>query len=240
MGIIPIGRATLTEEVEDRIRAYILEEGLSVGALIPHELDLARQFGVSRTIVREALSRLRMLGIVQPQKRRGTAVGKPDAFAVLERVLEPQWMDGEELDQYREMRLALEIGIADFVCARATDNDIAKLEALVTLEMAAAADYKTSLEADVEFHQTLYEISGNAVIRKFQALLAPFFESARLKNFHADRFGNPAYVTHRDVIAALKSRDPLRYRDVMYKHLKPHFEAMLRRSSIEAPSIRKP
>jgi DNA-binding FadR family transcriptional regulator len=69
--IAPIRQNTLADTVEGRLRQFIRKRGFHPGDALPKETELAAQLDVSRNVVREALSRLRMLGIVE-SRRRGT------------------------------------------------------------------------------------------------------------------------------------------------------------------------
>jgi len=79
---------------------------------LPKEIEFAESMGVSRSVIREALSRLKMLGILKSYKRRGLEVGHPDILIGLDRVIIPQILDRKTMDELFELRLILEMGIA--------------------------------------------------------------------------------------------------------------------------------
>ena len=71
LDLMPIVSTTMADQVEERLREYITNKAFKPGDAIPKEIELAEALGVSRNVVREALSRLRMLGMIETKKRRG-------------------------------------------------------------------------------------------------------------------------------------------------------------------------
>ena len=76
--IKPLENISLVDRVEKRIINYIKENGLKVGDALPKEMEFAESLGVSRTAVREAMLRLRTLGLVESKKHRGMVLLEPD------------------------------------------------------------------------------------------------------------------------------------------------------------------
>lgn len=71
---------TLVDHVEDRVLSYLSEHDFKLGDKLPSEHELAVSLGVTRSVVREALSRLKMLGIVESRTRRGMVLKEPSIF----------------------------------------------------------------------------------------------------------------------------------------------------------------
>ena len=80
---------TMADVVESRLRDYFKKKSFKPGDALPKELELAEALGVSRNVVREALSRLRMLGMIESRKKRGMILSSPDILGAFERVLDP-------------------------------------------------------------------------------------------------------------------------------------------------------
>jgi GntR family transcriptional regulator, transcriptional repressor for pyruvate dehydrogenase complex len=89
----PISSNTMADIVELRLREYLKKKSFLPGDPLPKELELAQALGVSRNVVREALSRLRMLGMVETKKKRGMVLARPDILGTFERVLDPLIID---------------------------------------------------------------------------------------------------------------------------------------------------
>src|SRR5690606_11824567 len=88
---------TTVDKVEISLRNFFNEANLKPGDRIPKEVELAKALGVSRTAVREALTRLKLLGIVDSRKNRGMIITRPDLLSNVRRVMDPQLPDGEPM-----------------------------------------------------------------------------------------------------------------------------------------------
>ena len=139
------------------------------------ETELAAALGVSRNIVREALSRLRMLGLIESRKRRGMILTQPDVMNGFERILHPTILDINFRKQLFELRLVLEVGLGDLLFARKNEAHLAKLDAIVERERKANTQIER-IRCEVDFHSTLYEMAGNDTLKRFQTILMPVFE----------------------------------------------------------------
>jgi len=123
-----IVQQTMPDIVETRLREYLKEKSFRPGDPLPKEIDLAESLGVSRNVVREALSRLRMLGMVETKKKRGMVLASPDILSSFERVLDPLIIGENALKDIFELRLVLEMGLAELIYTRKTAEDVAELK----------------------------------------------------------------------------------------------------------------
>lgn len=223
MGLSPIAQTTLADEVEKRVRAFIRENNYQPGDALPGELELAERLGVSRNVLREALSRLRMLGLVESRKRRGMVVGRPNLFLGLERVIETAWFSPDETAHLRELRLVLELGMAELVCQRCTEADLEALDAIAEQE-GAATGLEERLAADHAFHKRLFEMSGNPLLSRFQGLLDHFFAIQVQAEGEPPRQPIPAERSHHHIIDAVRTGDPAALRSALANHLSVYAE----------------
>ena len=129
--IKPLENISLVDRVEKRIINYIKENGLKVGDALPKEMEFAESLGVSRTAVREAMLRLRTLGLVESKKHRGMVLLEPDLVSNFEKMLDPAIIDLRMLSNLFELRLMLELGMVDFLFARRTPKQMKELEEIV-------------------------------------------------------------------------------------------------------------
>src|ERR1700754_2303211 len=114
----PIAYLTMADQVESQLREYIIKRAIKPGDPIPKETEIAQALGVSRNVVREALSRLRMLGMIESRKKRGMVLVSPDILQAFERVLDPPIIDDATLEDIFELRLVIEMGLADLLFVR--------------------------------------------------------------------------------------------------------------------------
>lgn len=223
LSIKPIESSTMADKVEERLREYFREQKFQPGDAIPKEMELAEALGVSRNVVREALSRFRMLGMVESRKKRGMILAMPDVLGTFERVLDPHILDDTTNKELFELRLVIEMGITDLLFARKTDQDIVVLRKIIEKENHAQTN-KEKLQCEVDFHATLYRIAGNTLLKRFQKMLIPVFEY--VENYERKHMGPTMYtkVSHNDIVDVLEKGSPDEYRKKMKEHLKPKFD----------------
>lgn len=228
--IDPIDTGSLVDKVEIKLLAFFKDNNLKPGDGIPKELEFAESLGVSRTVVREALLRLRTLGLVESKKHRGMILKQPDIINNFERILDPTLLGEDTLKQLFELRLILEMGMADFLFENRAKKDMDELEEIVAAEEAVGAGkIRFTLDKEIAFHGKLYQMSNNITLQKFQNLLLPVFDYVYLKETkNADlddyHFSGGKFVTHRMLFENLKVGTPETFRNAMRRHLEPHFD----------------
>lgn len=229
--IAPIKSVSLVDEVEIRVMQFIKENKLKSGDSIPKELEFAAALGVSRTVVREALLRLRTIGMIDSKKHKGMILTHPDIIENFEKAIKSNLLGEETLKDMFELRLILEMGMADLLFARKTDKDIEELEKIVSKEEKLHQDSTIfTLDLEVAFHGKLYEISGNDTLKRFQDLLLPVFRYVHenmLPDAEKFEYSSGKFISHRDVLNELKTGTPTSFRVAMRQHLEPHFERVL-------------
>lgn len=219
----PILPVSMTEVAEERIRQYLKKKKLRPGDPIPSEAELSERLKVSRNVIREALSRFRMLGLIEARKKRGMVLTTPDIFSGLERVLDPNLLGEDTLKDIFGMRLVIEMGLAELLFMHKTKEDIAALEEMVK-DKRYDGNSPFKLAHEVEFHGKLYEISRNETLQRFQKLLLPIFQSVIDLKTNSKTPRRTGSVGHKQLVEILKKGNPEKFRKGMYEHLKPHFD----------------
>lgn len=218
-----IDTSSLVDKVEANLVALLKERKLKVGDSIPKEMELAEVLGVSRTVIREALLRLRMVGLIESKKKKGAVITSPEIFGTLNKTLNPYLLSKETLRDIFEIRLALEIGMADFIFHRITPKDIAELREIVAKEPAATEQHLFNTEHEVAFHGKLYQISENESLKKFQHMLLPVFEYVHTSGLLKKVGGEKKFVSHKGLVDILENGSPELFRNAMRNHLENHF-----------------
>src|SRR5690606_17133431 len=167
----PVTSNTMTDAVEQKLREYLKMKSFRPGDALPKEIELAEALGVSRNVIREALSRLRMLGMIESRRRKGMVLASPDILQAFERVLDPLIMDDTTLRDIFELRLVLDMGLADLLYKRLNKKDIDELEAIARNEV--NKDESFLVKNEIAFHGKLYEMTGNSTLKRFQTMLLP-------------------------------------------------------------------
>lgn len=224
----PIESSTMTDVVELRLREFLKKKSFRPGDALPKEQELADALGVSRNVVREALSRLRMLGMIESKKKRGMILAQPDILGSFERVLDPLILGPETLQDLFELRLVLEMGLADLIFVRKNDEDIQELEKIVDQEV-NQIQKPFMVKHEIAFHGKLYQMTGNNTFSRFQSMLLPVFEYVLDYEIKTNGKAEVGKVSHRDLVQLLKNGTPEDFRQGMKEHLKPHFNRLSRK-----------
>ena len=218
-----IDTTSLVDKVEKRILAFLTEKNLKVGDSIPKELELTVALGVSRTVIREALLRLRMIGLIESKKKKGSVLTSPDLISILEKSMDPRILDNDTLKEIFEMRLSLEIGMADFIIERITPEDIRELREIVANDPPPSSDHMFLIEQEIKFHGKLYDITRNETLKKFQKLLLPVFDYVHLSGLLKKPAHIKKYASHKELVDVIETGDAEALRNAMRNHLENHF-----------------
>src|SRR3546814_6498495 len=105
-----------------------------------------------------------MLCRIETNRKIGMILTNPDILGTLERVMDPLIMDKDTLQDVFELRLVLEMGLADLLYIRKTDKDIEELEEIVDKEV-ESKEHTFRIKNEIAFHGKMYEISGNDTLR---------------------------------------------------------------------------
>lgn len=218
-----IDTSSLVDKVEDSIVVLLQERKLSVGDVIPKEIELAESLGVSRTVIREALTRLRMMGLIESKKKKGSVITSPDLFGMMGKSMNPHILDQDTLKEIFEIRLVLEIGMADLLFHRVTKEDIEELRQIVADEPPATQYHLFNINHEVDFHSKLYEITNNQTLKKFQKMLLPVFDYVHHSGLLKKQLLLKTFVSHKELVDILENGNPEQFRQGMRNHLENHF-----------------
>lgn len=222
LGIGRITQKTMADIVEVRLREYLKKKSFKPGDPLPNEMQLAESLGVSRNVVREALSRLRMLGMVETRKKRGMVLSRPDILGSFERVLDPLIIDDNTLQDIFEIRLTLELGLADLLYLRKTKKDVEELEQIAKNQKVDTGKQAFRVKNEIAFHSKIYQMTGNETLMRFQNMLLPVFGYL----VSLEKVPIVGKVTHMDLVNILKTGTKEEFRQGMLQHLQHHFDKL--------------
>lgn len=218
----------LTDRVAEALSDEILGGSYKVGDALQSESDLAKSFGVSRTVMREAVSRLKAEGLVASRQGAGvfvTATQRQMKF----QIDTDHGMELEKILPIVELRQGFEIEAAGLAALRATPEDFAAMRAALD-EMAQALDAhdtQAGVRADVDFHLSICVATHNPyyvqLFETFRAFLLENIAVSRENSFRrrpADGPAiSPAQGEHEALFAAIESGDPVAARCKARHHL---------------------
>ncbi|MBA2945788.1 FadR/GntR family transcriptional regulator [Streptomyces himalayensis] len=210
----------------DRVAAVLAEEiesgRLAEGDKLPTEVELVKQLGVSRTVVREAVSRLRNAGLVEPRQGLGVFV-MPRRTRPLDIEAEAAGTKIKVL-QIVEVRRAMEGEAAGLAAERATPDDVARMrEALDAIDSAVAAG-GDGVDEDLAFHRSIAESTGNAVmvstVRYLGEVMRSGIRVTRANEARRRDFIEAVRQEHHAIVAAIETGDATAARDAARHHMK--------------------
>lgn len=184
------------------------------GSTLPREPDLGAEYGVSRTVVREALKVLAAKGLVSSRPRIGTTVCDAKNWNIIDpQVIEwhgPDALDAHLLDAILETRRAIEPLVVELAATRANLRQVADLEAAWRGMAEAGEDIEAFTRADILFHRILFACSHNPVFRQIGNLIDAALRSViTVTSKHSDDHRAEAIRVHYQIVDALRLRDPV-------------------------------
>ena len=210
----------LYEQVVDRLRRQILDGTFQSGDQLPNERRLAERFGVSRTVIREAMKSLLQNGLVEVRRGQGTFVVDDTANALKQSF---RMMIGlgsrERVIEMVEVREILEPAIAELAARRRTEADLAVLREAIR-DMDLCLDEATAfIEADNRFHVALAVATRNHFVPRLLDSVVDMLQELRGTIFQVGGGPQRGQEHHRRILAAVESRDPDAARAAMLAHL---------------------
>lgn len=216
--VSPLKRRLLFESVAEKLESLILSGELKPGEKLPSEHELARQFGVSRNVVREGLRSLIEQGLVTVRPGDGVYVQAPDQSVVVEAFLRYMQLNRAEnwVDELYEVRRLLEPEIAALAAQRATPEDISALEDALERMRIHQDDPQEWAQADWDFHSALARASHNSLLL---ILLKPLHRQL-LRVFAEGWYHSKPFESrlrfHAEIIDPVRARDPQAAREAVH------------------------
>jgi DNA-binding FadR family transcriptional regulator len=207
-------------QVVDAIGADIIQGRHAQGASLPRDEELASRFGVSRTVLREAIKTLTAKGLLVARSRVGTKVRPRDDWNMFDADVLRWHMEGGTGKAFyadlSEMRLAIEPYAAGLAAQRAGSESVAAMLRAVE-RMAVAPDRRAFAAADIELHRLVTKASGNVFMQSVSALI----EAALLSSFWISSPAESPIVQsevtedHRRIVEAIAAHDVPAAEDAM-------------------------
>jgi GntR family transcriptional repressor for pyruvate dehydrogenase complex len=209
---------TLAERVTESILQRIVNGEVKPGDKLPSERELGEQFGVSRTVVREAVRGLTGRGLVSVRAGSGLRVEAIEPAAVAESLaLLLRSNRGFDYRNVHEVRTMLEVQMAGVAAERADDEDIAEARrAAETMENARSVE-QTALR-DLDFHRTIANATHNPLYLVLHDAIGDALIEVRRTN-HAGRGRADAVESHRRIVESIAAHDRAAAEEAMRRHL---------------------
>lgn len=214
--------ARLSDQVAQQLAAEISAGRLAAGDKLPPEARLVEQFQVSRTVVREAVSRLKSLGLVDSRQGSGVYVSASPPYAPLNFDARHS-ASREAVVQLAEVRRALEAEVAALAAQRRTAADIKRLkQSVLALDKAVKAG-GDGVEEDLAFHRAIADAAHNPFLIGTLDYLAQFMRGAigvtRANEARRADFAAQVREEHHAVVIAIEAGDATRARQAAARHM---------------------
>jgi GntR family transcriptional repressor for pyruvate dehydrogenase complex len=206
----------IVRQIEDSITRGVLKPGDQ----LPAERELAQQFGVSRTAVREAVRVLSEKGLVEAYSGRGTFVTNGTSQVIrqsLDLMIKIGQPDGAT--HLAELREILEPGIAALAAIRAEESHISQLREAVDLMDRSRQDADAFIEGDLDFHLALAEAAGNPMVLSLIDSIVGLLREQRMRTYYIAGGPERGQVHHKKILEAVEQHNPERARETMQAHM---------------------
>lgn len=210
----------LYEQIVEQIEQSILEGALKPGDQLPAERELALQFGVSRTAVREAVKALREKGLVEAYTGRGTFVCDGTSEAVRQSFdLMVKFGLPEATVHLAQLRQMLEPEIAALAALQIEPQLLATMREAVAVMDRSLRDPNAYIEADLDFHLALAEAAGNPLILSLIDSIVGLLREQRRGIFYVEGGPERGQYHHKRILDAIERHDSSASREAMLAHL---------------------
>jgi len=223
MEIVPISQKRIYQSIIEQFVGLIKSGKLQIGEKMPSERTLAEMFNVSRSSIREALSALEIIGLIQVRPGEGSFVIElniaPFINAITPLLIKNETMERDLLD----FRKILELSAVELAAARAeSTKDL--LTSLVNMKAAIDRDdLNAGVDADILFHKSIFLLSQNNILENVSDCIATILESSvrfnREKILSNNHNANELYNQHLGIYEAIMLHRPELAKSRMEQHL---------------------
>lgn len=217
-------KRTMADQLVEDIGRQIIDGRLQPGELLPNETTLLEHYGVSRTVLREALQVLISKGMLDSRQRKGTTV-KPKTFW---QQLDPQFLEWHQginasnqlLSQLMEVRHIVEPTAAALAATRANEEEKRAIKLAYEKMETAQDSVELFIRADLEFHTAILIASQNQFLLPIaHAIKTTMMMSLRLTNTDVSENQEISLPLHTDILTAILDGDAIKAKAAMERHL---------------------
>lgn len=222
-------RAPAYRVVAEALVEEVLQRRLPPGSQLPTEADLAEQFGVNRSTVREGVRLLEEAGLVQRRPQKRLVVTRPSHDAVANQLTRAMLLHEVTFHELWLVMMQIEPLAAALAAEHATPDQIVALEANLEQTQAAVRDIAALTRLDVEFHDLLAKAAGNTAVLLIRQPIGLLFYAAFRSVFeNVAAAGLRLLDPHRKIVDAVKARAPETARLEMERHIQDFRRGYLR------------
>lgn len=198
-------------EVAEKFGTEIVTGKRPPGSLLPGEIELAKELGVSRSVVREALRMLSAKGLLQSRPKAGTRVREREDWNILDPVL-LQWMFGsvppaQFVRNLFELRMIVEPAAAEIAARKRTARQLSAMGHALEMMATHTLESEKGQEADQHFHAAILEATGNELLVNLSATIGAAVRWTTFFKYHSSKKLRDPIDEHRDLFKAIANGD---------------------------------
>ena len=219
-----IKRRKIYEEVAEVLVEMIKSGELKPGDKLDSVEKLATNFQVGRSAIREALTALRAMGLIEMKHGEGTYVREFDSKMLSLPVYTALLMKKEDLKNLLEVRKILEVGAVETAALRRSQDDLLEMEKSLTDMKQAIGNEDLGEQADLHFHLSIAKASKNELLLSLmnnvsEMMVEAMRETHRIWLYSEESTWEWLYEQHKKIYEAIKNKDPLKAKESMLEHL---------------------
>ncbi len=213
-----LNKQTLSSQVAERMEREIINRG-SAGDRLPSEASLCEGYGVSRTIIREAMKTLHARGLVDSKPGSGAHITKPEAqdvSALMERIIR---MDSIDYRSTFELRSILESAAVELASQRADEEQLREMDEILERLKGQDLSPDQRLALDFQFHLLIANATGNQLLATLVEAMSNIIKYSMRSGVFVHGGIEDSILRHQKIMDALYAHDPALARDAMREHL---------------------
>ncbi len=222
--IQPVQKINVVEQVFDQMQQFLIEGSWASGDKLPSENELSTAFGVSRMTIRQAMQKLKALGLIETRTGSGSYVRELNPENSLNELIPLIYVGNPSqihVFQFREMIDSESVRIATRI---ADDENLLKLEGL--LESMKKASEKDDSEAfskyDLKYHMMIVKLTENPMLIKAYEILWSVLRDSMNSVIEEMKYV-PALDYHRKILDAMRKRDATLAEQLMREHIRQNY-----------------
>ena len=217
---ITLSRTNLSMQIADHLEEVILTSPSKVSDKLPSEMNLAKQYNVSRPVVREAIKLLQERGLVTLKTGSGAYITRPETSTVMNAINRIMQVDRIKSDDLTQMREILELSSVDRAVKCIADEQLREMDEILTKFEDKSLPLKERVKLDEQFHIAIAQATGNELLSMFVGVLTSLLRDYMGKGILIEGGIEDAIKRHREIYQALLNRDAKAVHQAMVDHLR--------------------
>ncbi len=218
----PIRRRKLADEVEERILAFIRDNRLKPGDILPSERELMSQYQVGRPAIREAMQNLHRMGVAEIKHGERPRVAEPSFDLMAEQMSQTMRHllshNATTMEHLKEARATFETQMARIAATRSRPGDIVRLRDILERQRRARNEPRRFMEFDGDFHAAVAAISGNPIFASLSEALFEWLAQFHIEMVRRQGMENLTLAEHEAILGAIEAHDA----DLAAQHMADH------------------